>query len=52
MGMAAKGTFKIVGCGKVQKWVDYEGEKIKVVFEDALHASDLDYNLISIRSLV
>ena len=52
MGVAAKGMFKIIGHGKVQKWVEYEGEKIEIVFEDALHAPDLDDDLISIGSLV
>ena len=52
MGVAAKGTFKIIGRGKVQKWVEYKGEKIEIVFEDALHAPDLDHNLISIGSLM
>ena len=52
MGVAAKGTFKIIGRGKVQKWVEYKGEKIKIIFEDALHAPDLDHDLISIGSLI
>ena len=51
-GVAAKGTFKIVGRGRVQKWVEYEEEKIEVIFEDALHAPDLDHDLVSIGSLV
>ena len=50
--MTAKGTFRILGCGKVRKWVKYSNEVIKITFENALHTSDLDHNLMSIGSLV
>ena len=51
-GITTKGTFKIYGCGRVRKWVKYGDKVTKVTFEDALHALDLDHNLISIGSLI
>ena len=50
--MTAKGTFRILGCGKVRKWVKYGDEVIEITFENALHAPELDHNLVSIGSLV
>ncbi|KAH0588930.1 hypothetical protein H2248_004715 [Termitomyces sp. 'cryptogamus'] len=48
----ARGTFDIAGCGRVRKWVKYDGAVIEVTFEDALHAPGLDHNLVSIGCLV
>ncbi|KAG5726156.1 hypothetical protein E4T56_gene2140, partial [Termitomyces sp. T112] len=51
-GRTARGTFDIAGCGRVRKWVKYDGAVIEVTFEDALHAPGLDHNLVSIGCLV
>lgn len=45
------GKFKINGMGRVEKWVIFDGHIISVVFENAIHAPDLNHNLISIGRL-
>ena len=48
----AQGTFEIKGCGRVHKWVDFEGEIIELTLDNVLHAPELQHNLILIGSLV
>lgn len=53
VGVTAEGrTFRIEGCGRVRKWVTYNGETTEILFENALHAPDLSHNLISLGCLV
>ncbi|KAG5334213.1 hypothetical protein C0989_003977, partial [Termitomyces sp. Mn162] len=52
MGVTVNETSRILGCGRVCKWVKFEGVVIEVTLEDMLHAPDLDHNLVSIGSLV
>jgi GAG-pre-integrase domain/Integrase core domain len=49
---AAKGgKFKISGTGRVEKQVIFDGHIISLAFENAIHAPDLNHNLISIGRL-
>jgi hypothetical protein len=49
---AAKGgKFKISGTGHVEKRVIFDGHVILLAFENAIHAPDLNHNLISIGRL-
>jgi hypothetical protein len=48
---ARGGKFKISGTGRVEKRVVFDGRIISVVFENAIHAPDLNHNLISIGRL-
>ena len=50
--MAAKGgKFKISGTGRVEKRAVFNGWVILLAFENAIHAPDLNHNLISIGRL-
>ena len=49
---AAKGgKFKISGTGRVEKRVIFDGRVISLIFDNAIHAPDLNHNLISIGRL-
>lgn len=45
-------TFRVIGCGRVRKWVNLNGESIEITLDDALHAPDLAHNLVSLGCLV
>lgn len=52
-GVTAKGQkFQILGSEQVRKWTMCDGELSEMTFENALHASNLAHNLISLGSLV
>ncbi|KAF8812732.1 hypothetical protein BYT27DRAFT_7159209, partial [Phlegmacium glaucopus] len=44
---ARGGKFKISGTGRVEKRVIFDGRVILLAFENAIHAPDLNHNLIS-----
>lgn len=45
------GRFKISGTGWVEKCVVFDGHVVSLAFKNAIHAPDLNHNLISIRRL-
>lgn len=49
---AEEQKFCILETGRVYKWSVCDGEMIKMTFNNALHAPDLAYNLISLGSLI
>ena len=51
-GLAANGSFNIIGYERMHKWVRFGGEITEIMFNNALHAPGLDYNLVLIGSLV
>jgi hypothetical protein len=50
-GTAVAGAFPILGTGNVYKSTTYKGQRIEVMFENALHAPSLTHNLVSISCL-
>lgn len=48
---ARGGKFKISGTGQVEKRIIFDGRVISLAFENAIHAPDLNHNLISIGHL-
>ena len=51
-GLAVNGSFDIMGCGRMCKWVRFRGEVIEIMFDNALHAPGLNHNFVLIGSLV
>ena len=48
---AKRGKFRISGTGCIEKQVIFDGHVILLAFENAIHAPDLNHNLISIGRL-
>jgi hypothetical protein len=49
--MATDGTFSMLGMGIVKKLAIFNGQRVNLTFENAVHTLSLSHNLISIGQL-